>query len=297
LARPFSEGVAYVETDKQRGFINRHGRWVLVLKEQLRVASPLREGLALVTRKTSGSVLIPAVYDFIDLKGELLGDTWYRMAYSFSEGLALVVTEGDVAHYLRKDGSILHTPKRTVAQDSFSNGLALVRSRDTLLYGFIDKNGVLAIPLQYSRAKPFSEGLSAIMNQQEKWGFANVAGELMISHSYDDADRFSEGLAAVVLRGACGYIDKHGRVVVPIMFDKCTEFSEGMAAVASVGGFGYIGRRGAWVIKPQLRKAGLFEPSGLAKAMEVSADGRCIDGLINRRGRFVWTTECFPGVP
>jgi hypothetical protein len=294
LARPFSEGAAYVETAKQRGFINRNGQYVHVLKDELRVVAPLREGAALVTRDIRTGTLIPFEYNFIDLNGELVSGEWYRMAHPFSEGLAWVISQDGTSSYLRRNGSTLATPRRAVAQASFSNGFALVRSLESYQYGFIDANGVVAIPFQYSRAAPFSEGLAAVMNQYERWGFVDKSGRTVIDFQYDSVGRFSEGVASVYLRGECGYIDTKGKVVIPIAFQSCAQFSESVAAVASVGGYGYINRRGAWVIRPQFRRAAAFESSGLSEVRKVTRQGRCIEGLINKRGRFVWSGECFP---
>jgi SLA1 homology domain 1, SHD1/WG containing repeat len=127
--KPFSDGLAYVETPQHKGYINREGKWVLggdggkPLPEGVRARMPFSEGRA--------RVLINNHWAFIDTEGKVVGRSGvYGQAEDFSGGLAAVY-EGEPRsnqqrwHYIDRDGNTAIAGPWYAAR-SFSSGVAWV---------------------------------------------------------------------------------------------------------------------------------------------------------------------------
>jgi hypothetical protein len=279
-AYDFSEGLAYVEAEGQRAFINRYGKVLIRLGEKTLpslegFASGFHEGLAVVYeqgRFEAGGVHYLEV-GFIDRSGKLVFTGWYESAASFSEGLAAVVVgRGREARYgfVNKKGEMVIKPRfspllqqhdQIQSLSRFSEGLASVKVGN--LYGYIDKKGDFRIPPQFLSANDFSEGLACV-RLNDKTGYIDKSGRWVII-PWDApymGGRFKEGLAPVSFSEGggigWGYIDRTGKAIIKTG-DHAYEFVDGVAAVYSTptsnlaqeSGRGYINKAGKYLWRPQ----------------------------------------------
>jgi hypothetical protein len=181
----FSEGWARVRTDKKAGYIDKTGRWVLVLEDYLAV-DEFSDGVAPVYSYDAD------LYGFVNKAGKLVLKIRFQEAWGFTEGLAGVM--------LPPEGSQLGQ------------------------YGYIDEDGDWIIQPHYVNARPFSEGLAAVQRVKNgKWGYIDPGGSVAIGLSWDGAWDFSEGVALVATivaedyyagpLYAYAYIDSSGNVI------------------------------------------------------------------------------------
>jgi hypothetical protein len=163
----------------------------------------------------------------------------------------------------------------------FSTGLAPVmdeRSR----FRYIRPDGTFAFDRWFLLGYEFEEGLAKVVDPEtELGGFIDRDGEYAIEPMYGGAGSFSEGLAYVYsvlekpeLKTSDKHTDEEERTGGPSRRPK-------RKAVA-----GYIDRRGILVIRFADAKTLTRHKHGLAF---VRADGRA--GYIDRRGRWVWSTD------
>jgi WG containing repeat len=273
-AYDFSEGLAYVEAEGERAFINRHGKVVFRLGGKTQpslegFASGFHEGLAVVYEQSEAGIFEAG---FIDRSGKLVFKG-YTSAASFSEGLAAVAVErGRDARYgfVNKRGEMIIKPRfspvlshhdQIQSLSRFSEGLASVRVGN--VYGYIDKKGDFRIAPQFLFADDFSEGL-ACARLKDKTGYIDESGRWVIGpwNLPYMGGRFKEGLAPVPFSEGGGigwrYIDRTGKVIIRTG-DHAYEFVDGVAAVYSIrpsslpqeSGWGYINKAGKYLWRPQ----------------------------------------------
>lgn len=265
----FSEGLAYVETDDTKGFINRCGDFVIQLKDAEHFVYDFHEGFAVIaTAQGEG---------FIDRTGKLV-ISGYKSAESFSEGMAAVsVDHKQLAQYgfINREGKIV-IPERfqrrieggpdsfvTVDAIQFSGGLARVRTGG--LYGYIDKKGVFVIPPRFLYAGDFSEGLASAV-EKNKAGFIDKAGHWVITlkialESRSVFNAFKNGLAPVAIKTEhgirWGYIDRSGKMAIPAVYLEAFPFDDGVALVYVYDATGklavgrYIDTTGRYLWQPE----------------------------------------------
>lgn len=200
---------------------------------------------------------------YIDKTGQFVIDPRFRLADSFSEGLAAVRVAGGGRRikYIDRTGRIVIDSQEGIFHSSdntipifplftFHEGFRRIRtSKDKS--GFIGNSGKIVIEPVFDWVDSFSEGLAAVQIQ-EKWGYINQDGDMVIKPRFDNfPGSFSEGLAHVILDDKYGYIDKQGTIVIEPRFDSAYPFSEGLAAVEVGGKWGYIDKSGKFVIAPK----------------------------------------------
>ena len=219
-ARYFENGKAKVKLNGREVYIDRNGNEVDSNAPAAPTSSaahdedPYAADIALTSQyklfkeadkcgyKYNDKVVIPAIYDLWD-KG--LGYSKYDKAREFSEGLALVRTNGK--------------------------------------YGYIDKNGTMVIPAKYADAWQFDGGIAQV-KIKDKWGFIDKFDKVVIPAKYDFAASFTEGRSKVKIDGKWGYIDKSGAIVIPIKYDSAYQFENGKARVELNGRQFFIDRNG-----------------------------------------------------
>lgn len=217
-------------------------------------------------------------YGFLNSRGETVIDFQFHDAFSFHEGLCVVLNKDGKCNYIDRKGNFflptwvdfVHTrffddratiqlngrygfinrKMKTVVDCKyenarvFSEGLAEVVCNNRS--GFIDRSGKLVIPCRYKyeMTSGFSEGLAAVV-KDKKYGFINKSGEVVFDFKYDVAGEFSEGLACVNLNGKNGYIDKEGNFTpIDIQFSWASGFQNGAAAIEQNGKYYLINKKG-----------------------------------------------------
>jgi hypothetical protein len=269
-AYDFSEGLAYVQAEGFKGYINVHGELVIKLEDNI---GPKLDWYAVGFHEGMAAALINQEVGFIDRSGKPV-IKGYNSAARFSEGLAAVVVgQGRLAKYgfVNKAGDVVISPRfepllwhhnQIEYLSRFSEGLACVKVGD--LYGYINKKGDFAIPPQFIRAADFSEGLASVM-VREGMGYIDKSGRWVIAPRVAPfmGGSFKEGLAPAAFatkQGAkWGYIDHTGRVVIKPSFDEAHEFVGGVAAVYEIrlpnsvqeSRWGYIDKTGKYLWEPR----------------------------------------------
>jgi hypothetical protein len=232
----------------------------------------------------------------INKSGEWLIEPSFAELNNEHEGVFLAQkTTTSPFGYLGSDGTWAIEPQFLTARD-FSDGFALVTNivdEETILSGYIDNTGKFAIDLQYARARSFSEGLAAVSyaDAGPNVGFINRKKELVIEEIFSGTIlKFAEGLCDVSGKGGYGFIDTRGRLVIDYKFYVTADegFSEGLcaAAIRQANGRilnGYINRSGEWVIEPQFAGAEPFK-NGIAHVTPNGMEW----GYIDRQGKYIW---------
>lgn len=283
-ARPFSEGLAYVNGTEFRGFIDLQGKPVIKTDGEAR---DFHEGLAAVSSERG-------LWGYVERSGKMVIEKQYGFADDFSEGLAGVVVR-DKFGFINRNGEMVIPPRFTprrgqyswsplVATSRFSEGLAPVTTdrefaKPYKSYGYINRRGDFVIPPQFLTAQLFSEGLALVVKVESvkdvitKVGWIDKSGEWVVTEVQGYAPpevfsrtfanpsgdwRYSEGLVSfsVYPEGKIlhGYMDRKGHVVIePRAFTKIEPFVGGIARVLVTGNegssddYGYIDKTGQFV--------------------------------------------------
>jgi hypothetical protein len=284
-ARPFSEGLAYVQSYEFRGFIDLQGR--PVVNTGIDRTRDFHEGLAAVTSSERGRS------GYIDRTGKMVIQGQYSFLDDFSEGLAGVLVDREFG-FINKKGEMVISPRFVprrgwyawdpiIATSRFSEGLAPVSigSEFSRVYGYINHKGEFVIPPQFYAAQLFSEGLAfvakldPVTNDVAKAGWIDKTGQWVVTDvegrfppntakadfsPYHHVDwRYSEGLVQFRIhssegRTLHGYMDQKGKVVIePRAFNQADPFVGGLARVFVTGqegssdDYGYINKTGKFI--------------------------------------------------
>ena len=237
-------------------------------------------------------------FGFIRLDGSYLIEPVFDNAFDFSEGLALVETEGKYG-YIDTTGEYVIKPQYEWAS-VFKDGEARVRIGDffynidkygkTLGEGFSDplnvlRKGHLGRALSSTESKlakeneageiivyPSKSDFSCCLGRYEYWksfesgpkfGFMDENMQIVITAKFSEVEKFSEGLTAVSNRGKWRYINTKGVYAFKGFFDDAWGFKEEVARVKFNDKWGYIDKEGKFIIKPQYKSASDFS-EGLA---------------------------------
>ena len=193
-AKPFSQGLAAVQSGGRWGYIDLTGKFVIAPSYE--AAGSFSQGLAPV--RTGG------LWGYIDAGGRLKIPAQFLGGAPFSEGRAAVETQG-LYGYIDLSGRDLARASFDEA-GPFGNGLAPVKDASNYrAWGYIDAQGKIVIPHRYNAARAFREGLAPVATDS-RWGYIDVLGRMVLDALYDEARPFHEGLAAVRQEDRWGYI-------------------------------------------------------------------------------------------
>ena len=271
LSNQFSEGLAWIRTEKFVGFIDHLGNVAFELPDSF--SWGFREGLAAVATRSG--------WGFIDKTGRFISTKRYQQVESFSDGLA-AVAEGQFTEakygFIDKTGELaiplrfdpVQGQMETMSLSRFTEGLAPVRFGN--LYGYIDHKGDTVIRPMFRYAGQFSEGLASVTTSDGQKGYINKTGLFVIKLTSGTGGQFKEGLATLAVqsngRTRIGYIDRTGKTIIEPKFDAAFDFIDGIAEVH-------------------------FSDKVAASSGPVTRTGH---GYIDKTGRFVWKTSSFPTV-
>lgn len=207
----FSEGLAWVEKDGKRGYIDKEGCEIIPLLFD--ECSDFSEGLAVV--KENG------LYGFIDKTGKLVIPCQFSMAYPFSCGRARIKSDGKYGYINMQGETVIpcqyeDCPSYATASKDFCDNIAIVCLNDK--WGTIDRAGNILAPLKYDAIFDFVEGIACMRADNGKCGYLNEKGEEIIPPCLTNGNDFSEGYA-VVFKGerqhfVYGLVDKYGNVYI-----------------------------------------------------------------------------------
>ena len=315
-ARPFKDGMAWIQVDGGRGFIDQTGK--IVVQPRFVAAEDFSGGLAAVTLDgedwgyvdKSGVVVIKP--QFPGVLGNFHGPP-ENPDGRFAEGLAYAQGTNQ-SGYIDKTGRFVIRGDFRLGQP-FSEGLAFAvaevkqGNKPVLMRGYIDKSGKFVIAGDFDWGGIFSGGVAAV-GSKGKTGFIDRNGRWLklpaYSQGYFPDEVFSEGLLYLAEKQGddykFGFVNQSGEMVIPFKFDGARNFSEGLAEAYTgnqrdlSGKWGYINKKGEWVIPPTFTSARAF--SGGLAIVEVGGrwERRSIMrklndskwALIDRTGKYVW---------
>lgn len=195
-------------------------------------------------------------WGYINKKGEFKINTQFEYAGLFSDGIALVKTDGENSSYgyIDESGKYVINPSFLQAT-AFNNGVALVVSPNEVPK-VINKKGEVLFSL--SNAEKAMEprggfvGFAVQKDNEQIWGFTNLKGEIIINPQFKQVDYFNEGLCAVADKtGKWGFIDEQGKFVINPQFQLAEAFQNNEAIVLSDRKMGLIDKTGKYIINPQ----------------------------------------------
>ena len=234
--RPFSEGVAAVETRAGWGLIDRDGAYIV---------EPGAQDADRVVVKGQDYALPP-----------------YK---PMSEGCSAATPEGGAAHYVTISGESWTPPglsgEEVLDLGSFSEGLAWVRVTrgKNSAVGWIDTEGDWAIAPEFHAGGDFSEGRAPAAINEGFWGYIDTSGELVFPRKFllQQAGRYVDGLAPVRMNDAAGFMSASDWAIEEMTLPdggtraikSAATFSNGRAAVQP--GPVWIDPEGALAVNPQ----------------------------------------------
>lgn len=220
-------------------------------------------GFAAFTSSTNGNYSSYR-YGAMNDKGEVVIPEKYIWVKDFAEGLFPVEISKDLWGFVDKtDKTVI--PFQYQMAFSFSEGLALVKKNGK--FGFIDKTGKEVIPCKYDKGnKPFKEGLTTV-KLDGKTLLIDKKGNVVKTMDYDYVYEFVKGRALVnkyTTQNVYGFIDRKGNEVVPLMYANARSFTKvGLAAVSlcenSKCQYGFIDTNGRVVTPFEYYDVGISE--------------------------------------
>lgn len=234
--------------------------------------------------------------------------------------------------YIDQLGKLAIPPEFSFMHD-FSDGLASVRLRATYSNssGFIDHNGEFAFSLEdKSIASVFADSRCVVhhLEGNRDWAFSviNKVGETVIPRGlYSTINQYAGGLSVVRRKDKWGCIDINGRLVISLEFDRLREFEPGKLATGAIARTSFIVNRQGECVKelalsPEVdigrlcsglatvrvdNNVGYIDAAGelvipvqFDRAEDFHGDLALVkqgkqEGYINKRGEFVWQTDCW----
>jgi len=211
-ALSYSEGLAYVMNDKERGYLDHTGKMVIKLDDN-QVGYAFSEGLAAVSNDKFQ-------VGYINKKGEQVIDFLLDIPSNFNEGLARVADTATGKLGFINKYNVLMIPKLYDEAYNFNENRTMVgyyNQEYKMQWAMMDPTGKYLSNFMFEHAKSFSNGASVIL-YQGKWGYIDSTGNFLFNKYFSFAESFGEdGLAwAVNSDGQRGFIDKQGDMIIPL---------------------------------------------------------------------------------
>lgn len=215
---------------------------------------------------------------YIDEKGTLIINHQYKVGTSFREGFAWVVQENGAPTAINTKGEIAFSLQDAKFARVFSEGLAAycVQSNGKVNWGFVDPTGQTKINPQFSSVGNFSGDMCAVSDTTGKWGFIDKTGLIKINYQFSDASDFKGGVAAVANDGKWGLIDASGKFKINPQYDYLYPDGD-LYLIQQSGKWGWVNADGKMVINPQFDGAQPFNESAKA-AIKSNNQWGYIDG-------------------
>lgn len=202
---------------------------------------------------------VHGAWGFIDRSGSFVIKPEFYIAYSFVDGLAMVMEKSvdGTWGFIDKTGRMVITRKSGDVVSNFSEGRAAVKTNGR--WGFIDKSGSFVIEPAFDWVSSFDNGSALVKVDLTSWHIDTNGRRIERKETEDKKERhFCDGLALVKIDGKYGFMDRSGKLVAPPKFDNADDFSGGRALVRINGKFGFIDTSGNFVVKPKFYWVGEF---------------------------------------
>ena len=217
-AQDFHEGLALVEVNGKKSFIDNTGK--KVFDAPYEIVDGFNEGIAVIGMKIKDATK----YGYIDKAGKIIINPQYEDASPFNEKMAAVKLDKKFG-FIDNTGKIVITPQFDEVE-IFTQGVAAVKQGE--LWGFIDKSGKFAINPQFKTVSIFTgSGLCSVKStSNDKWGFIDKEGKIKIEPQYEDVTPFFDDLSVTKLDKKYGVIGKDGKYVVNPTYDDYQMYSQ-----------------------------------------------------------------------
>lgn len=231
----FENGVAFMDKDGERIYIDLQGRTVEKPKEKV-------DPNALRARYKDGK------YGFVDGEDNLVIPYQYHFAVDFCDGMALVCNKDGWIGYINTKGELVipykyDNPAERNGNDFHEGLCAVMVDGAQEWFSYIDKTGKLAFPGVFSQDGEFSEGLAAVRTTGADYrsGYIDHSGKMVITLPEGWWGRkFKDGVAQIQKVDSCFIIDKTGKRLFQVNSDIIYTgddiiYSEGLAVVYGKG--------------------------------------------------------------
>lgn len=210
-AQGFSEGLALVELNGKKSYIDKTGK--VVITNRFDNAYNFSEGFALIRQKVKED----DKYGYIDKTGKIVITPQFDDANFFFENRASIKVDKKYG-FIDKTGKIVISPQFDEVT-IFSQNLAAVKQGD--LWGFIDKEGKFVINPQFKSVYNFnSAGLCPVKSTtNDKWGFINKDGKMKIEAQFESVTNFYDNISITQLNKKYGVISKDGKYLTNPIYD------------------------------------------------------------------------------
>lgn len=210
-ALSFSDGLAYVMKDDERGYIDHSGKMVIPLDDNI-VGYAFSEGLAAVSNDKFK-------VGYIDKQGNQKIDFILDLPSNFKNGFARVAdTATGKIGFINKYGVVVIQKIYDEAYNINENRTmaGFYNESYVMKWAMLDGNGTKLTDFRFDHAKSFKNGAAVVMFAS-RWGYIDSTGEFLFSKNFDYAEGFGEnGLAWAVDGEQVGFIDKTGAMVIPL---------------------------------------------------------------------------------
>jgi hypothetical protein len=241
------EGLATIKVNEKTGVVNKQGA---VVVQPVWDKLSLSTGTTLIAVKTNnkwgycdktGRLQIPPAYDeaenfyeqrafvkigekwsIIDTTGKIVSHFKYKNSSWFSDGMALVTSDGERWHNINLDCKMLVPSFAYTKINSFSAGLASVKSLSGK-WGLMDKKMKLVTAFEYDSIGFYSwkEPYITPVIKNGKWGCINQKGKTVVPFEYENISPFYDNtITTFQSNGKWGVIDLNGKVLIPAMYNE-----------------------------------------------------------------------------
>lgn len=281
-----NEGLGYVQSGKNYGFIDKTGQ--LVIPAQYELTSGFSEGLAAV--KQNGK------FGYINTKGEMVISGKYVMADRFKYGFAMVVTDktGGKYGYIDKEG-------KEVIPLIYSNITKLVNGyAAAYIYDLASKSKKLYLVNTSGLQKEFDgdyidivDGKYVRISKNDEYTYYDFNGNQLKFANNKNAV-ISNGLMLLSKDGKYGYMDEQGNMVTPFDYVSAQPFDVNSIAIVAKDKDNYYGidKTGKTVINPDnytvvKRFGGKEYNKEIYYVIKKDAKNRNIYGCVNYQGNII----------
>ena len=198
-SKGFNEGLASVEKDGEKCFIDRAGNVVLTVNIECWSVAGFCGGYAVIDRLFDEEPSFKSrKAGLIDRSGNLVMPIEYDVMHVLPSGIMIAAKDGNATYKDMMTGE----PFPVDGYMTVTPGEELMQVQKDGNQSYIDRAGnvVLSLKDEYEAALPFREGHAAV-RKNGKWGAINRAGELVIPAEYDREVVFTEGIAPALKDG------------------------------------------------------------------------------------------------
>lgn len=278
-----TEMIAPVRLNNQWMYINQAGEQ-LYDSAFFTHAGEFDNGLTCVstdgTRTYGSDAVYGALYNAMDMEGNIIEKIKSDLPFVFSEGVA-ITSWGNEKNLVDENGKVLRTEK-IQAHGNATDGLILVMYPDYKLEYWDTQGNTVLTFTDVGAMGNFSEGLT-YFKTDGIFGYMDKKGQVAKDRSYLFASLFEDGVARVQKEDGWYIIDKNFKELTgPYL--SITGYSEGAFLVETEKGWSYFDKNGTQII-PDFYKA--IDPFSEGKAVVLLKSGGI--AMIDKQGKAIKT--------